>query len=759
MRITAVAIAALLAASPALADEKLDNEVEKAEKDLAKGKPEDAVKRMSKFADKNPSGAAWLALAEIQARAGHVERGGIEAAAVSAAQGVRVASPGVEKAHALAGLSRFDLMRGTGADALRHARDAVEAHSDATTLAALARAQVRAQDFASAVTTARHAVSAGARSPEAHESLGEALLGGGGAEDAAAAFRRALELDAGHGRARIGLAAALSRAGRHAEAIAMGREATAANPWSAEAFATLGLAILAEAPEDVQHLNEAIGEAQQGRFLNPRSVFAQYAVGRIFEARGDVNQAELAYQSASDVDPGYAPARVGLIQMKVIKRDLAGATAEARQLVQEAPSSALAHLQLGRVLMRASDFVNALDSLEKAAQLAPGLAEAQALLGTTYQYNRRTAEALEAYRRATEAAPGNNEYRTSYGLLLGMNGRHAEGVAELEKVISDPAYEGAAAWVNLGWIHRNSRPRNPDASVAAYEKALQVDPENAQAALGLGWAYSYVQPRQWNQAIASFRKAIELDDALAGEAWSGLGWVHFFNEDVEQATEALDEARSRGRFDRRLAANIERVITQKDAMERVNAYQQLENGMSYEQVQELLGEPGEETEREAGIVTYQWTNPDDTYVVAVFEADKLIDKLHTGIEDWGGEETEGGAEGEVPEGEAPEEGETPAGTGSSARPSARPAAQEAWYTGGTLHEKTVAEWRTASAGDRLATSADFVMTVGKYQTLPSDLRKRAADLQTCISEAVAGGQVDHQNVSEIAATCAVLMGY
>jgi Tfp pilus assembly protein PilF len=387
-------------------------------------------------------------------------------------------------------------------------------------------------------------------------------------------------------------------------------------------------------------------------------VFAQFAVGRIFEARGDYNQAELAYQAASDVDPGYAPARVGLIQMKVIKRDLAGATAEARQLVKETPSSALAQLQLGRVLMRASDFANALGALEKAAQLAPGLAEAQALLGTTYQYNRRTADALEAYRRATDAAPSNNEYRTSYGLLLGMNGRHAEGVAELEKVIGDPSYEGSAAWVNLGWTHRNSRPRNPEASVAAYEKALELDPKNAQAALGLGWAYSYIQPRQWDKAIASFKKAIELDDALAGEAWSGLGWVHFFNEDVESARHALEEARSRGRFDRRLAANIERVITQKDAMERVRAYQQIENGMSYAQVEELLGAPGEETEREANIVTYQWTNPDETYVVAVFEADKLIDKLHTGLESWEGEP---GPEGELPpEGEAPPEGELPA---------------------------------------------------------------------------------------------------
>ena len=82
-----------------------------------------------------------------------------------------------------------------------------------------------------------------------------------------------------------------------------------------------------------------------------------------------------------------------------------------------------------------------------------------------------------------------------------------------------------------------------------------------------------------------------------------------------------------------------------------------------------------------------------------------------------------------------------------------------WYVGGTLHDKTIAEWRTASYDNRLATCADFVMTLGKYQSLPPDLKTRAVDLEACISKAVEDGNVDYKSVSEIGGTCGVLLGY
>lgn len=94
---------------------------------------------------------------------------------------------------------------------------------------------------------------------------------------------------------------------------------------------------------------------------------------------------------------------------------------------------------------------------------------------------------------------------------------------------------------------------------------------------------------------------------------------------------------------------------------------------------------------------------------------------------------------------------------SAGKPAAKPAAE--WYQGGNLHDKTVKDWRAATYENRLATCSDFVITLGNYEEIPPDLKPRAVALEKAIFIAVGGGDVDSKNVAEIAATCAVLLGY
>ena len=81
-----------------------------------------------------------------------------------------------------------------------------------------------------------------------------------------------------------------------------------------------------------------------------------------------------------------------------------------------------------------------------------------------------------------------------------------------------------------------------------------------------------------------------------------------------------------------------------------------------------------------------------------------------------------------------------------------------WYEGGTLHGKTVAEWRAASSRDRLATSSDFVAKIRKFDSL-ADMLVAAHGMQTCITTASPDEGVQHLKVSEMAASCAILLGY
>jgi superkiller protein 3 len=586
MKITVAVVAALaLATSPALADKKLDDAIAKAEEQLQKGKPEEGLKGLQRAVQGAPSTEGWIALARFQERLGSLED-----AMKSAAAAVAAASTPAAKADALAAQSSLDLLIGTAKDALARAQEAVSANSTPVSLAALARAQVRAQDPAGALQSAEKAVQAGATSAPAHEAKGDALLANGKADEAVAAYRKSLEVDAKLNRARIGLAAALSASGKHAEAVAEAKKATEADQKSGEAFATLGLALLAE---NKNNWSAAIAEAQQGAFLNPKSVPVQLAVAKIFEAAGNLDQAAAAYERAAQQDPSLSGIRVRVLNLKYppgrvqqkyreakekasnggldLGRQILAKDEGYQQLLKvaaEQPRNGELQFQLGQYQLYVEDYKGASEALKKATELSPRLGPAWAYYGTALQFIGRPAEAVAAYKKAVELDPGNIAFRTTYGLLACVNGDHQLGAAELVKVTSTPEYKDSAGFTNLGWCYRNATPKKTQEAVAAYKKALELDAKNAQAALGMGWAHSY--SKSYDEAIAAFQRAVQIDPQVASEAYNGIAWCYFFKQDMPKALASLDKAQAAGRSDARLRTNIaklEELKAKKEAYE------------------------------------------------------------------------------------------------------------------------------------------------------------------------------------------------
>jgi tetratricopeptide (TPR) repeat protein len=545
-------LAVVLSATPALADKKLDDAVAKAESLAEKGKPEEGIKAVQKVAEQSNSAEAYIALGRLQNRLASPEE-----AQTSLAKAVELsasATPDV-KAEALAALSGQDLLRGTGRDALTHAEEAVKAApANVNAHAALARAQARVKDGVTALATADKAVQAGPNSGMAHLARGEALLASSRAKEAEAEFRKALEVDPKLHLARTKLAWALLAGGDAAGAEAEAKKASDADQKSGEAFAVLGRAILARDPK---RWDDAIAQAQQGAFLNPRDPLVQMAVGQIFEAGNNIDQANLAYGRALAADPGFTPARVANVGVLIRKGQTDAALADAQKIVQEMPNNAQAQLQLGRLYLRKGDWQNAYTALDQSVKLAPGDAEAQARLGTAAQYVGKKPEALAAYKKAVELDPKNVDYRTTYGLILGVNGQADAGAAELQKVVSTPGYASSDGYVNLGWLYRNTEPKKVDQSIAAYKKALELNPKEEQAALGMGW--SYINMKNWDSAIAAFNQAVQIDPTTAPEANNAIGWSYLFKKDADKAQEFYDKGSAAGRADPRLKTNIERL--------------------------------------------------------------------------------------------------------------------------------------------------------------------------------------------------------
>lgn len=545
-RTLVVVLAGCLAAAPAWADQKVDEAVAKANDQLSKGKEPEAIKTMEKLVKSNPTTDAFLAMCRFQDRLGHLDE------AVSACQTAVDSGQGAAKAEALAALSTLSLGMGPAKAAAALAEQAVQLAASASTLSALARAQARLEPT-KALETADKAVAAGATA-DAHSARGVALLALGRNDDAAAAWRKGIELDARSSRAHAGLAATLVAAGKAAEAVTAARKAVELDPNSGMAHAVLGSALMAADPKA---WNDAIAEAQDGAFKNPKSPEIHMVVAKIFEADGRFDQAASEYRKALELDPDFSPGRSALINAQFRKGDLDGALVEARKLAAAAPGSGEAQVLLGELLLRKNDYENAVAPLEKAAKLLPGSADAHYYLGRAYHFTGRAKEALAPYEKAVQLAPGNLDFRTTYGLILGQNGQYDKAADELRKVTATPGYKNTAGFTNLGFVYRSMEPPRNDESIAAYKKALELDAKNGQAALGLAWAYQ--NAKRYDDCIAACKQAIQLEATFAPVCNQTMAWAHFFKKDFKASREALDAAEKSGSGNDRLAAILERI--------------------------------------------------------------------------------------------------------------------------------------------------------------------------------------------------------
>jgi tetratricopeptide (TPR) repeat protein len=550
---------------PGWAQEKLDKAIEKAYEKIEDGKPDDAVKELTKAAE-DVGAPGYVALGELQERLGN-----LEAAGEAYQQAVAAATP-ADKPDALARQSRFTLRKGTGREALRIANMAVEAGETATTLAAKARAQVRSEDGPGALESADKAVGLDPSNAMAHIARGEALFALGRNEDAEEALRKAIQLSPKSPLAHSRLARVLVALGRPPEAIPEARKATELDQSFGEGFAILGGSLIAE---NLNNWGDAIAQAQQGAFLDPENPIVQTIVGRIFEANGQADQAVASYRKALAADDGFAAARLALIKLELSRGNRDAAIAEAKKAAADMPTSPEIQYLLGEMAARQNDYVAALGYLERAMKGMPGNADGWALLGHAYQANTRVSDAAEAYGKAVELAPQNYKYRTTYGLLLGMKGELEEGLAQLKKVVETPGYEEADAWANLGWTYR--KMNKPEESIAAYRKALEIDPGLAQAHLGIGWAYQ--QTEAFDEAIAEYQKAAE-DTAVAGDAYAGMSWSYIYKSDAPKAKEAQQKAIAAGRNDSRLEEYITKLeqglLLRKEELEKLREQQQAE---------------------------------------------------------------------------------------------------------------------------------------------------------------------------------------
>ena len=520
-----ISAATSVAAGTAWADVKTDQAIAKAEEQFSKGKPDEAIKALAKLASSTPSVEAYLALAHIQELNGNVDDA---VASLAKAVDVGAAAPPALKAQALSASAHMTLKNGSGKAALDAATRAVGAEKNARSLGTLASAHARVGDMKAAHAAADAAIAAGATNSTAHKGKGDALTASGQSAEAVASYRKAVELDKANTDAKVGLAYALIAANKATEAKAVALEATTSDKNSGAAFAALGLAISAEKNFSGTDASwtDAIAQAQQGAFLSPKDPQVQMVVAKLFEARGNYDQALAAYNTILTNDPGFTTARTAIIWTQFRKGDLDGALRAAAEVVKLNPESPEANKMYGEFLARKGMYKEAIPPLEKATASLPKAGDAFAMLAHSYHMTRSFEDGKNAYAKAVELNPTDIGIKSNYGLLLGMSGEPDKGAQILAALTTSPGYKSAAGFANYGWVLSRMKPPKAAEAIAAYKRAIELEPTNAGLHYGLGWAEFYAEA--YPAAIAAFDKAGSMDKALYADTRAGVSRSQYF---------------------------------------------------------------------------------------------------------------------------------------------------------------------------------------------------------------------------------------
>lgn len=199
-------------------------------------------------------------------------------------------------------------------------------------------------------------------------------------------------------------------------------------------------------------------------------------------------------------------------------------------------ATAREHLEKGKQQALQQKYPEAIIEYRRAVQSDPRLGEARLELALAYAKTGDGVNALREYVRAADLLPDRKDAQEKAGafMLMANQFQDAQGLAERMLKRDPSSVEGQILLANaLAGL------KNLDAAIAAFEKAVSLDPNRSATYADLGQA----QMGGGNRAAAeaAFRKAIEIDpkSANAHLSLSNFLWA---TGDLEQAQQELRRA-------------------------------------------------------------------------------------------------------------------------------------------------------------------------------------------------------------------------
>jgi Flp pilus assembly protein TadD len=181
-----------------------------------------------------------------------------------------------------------------------------------------------------------------------------------------------------------------------------------------------------------------------------------------------------------------------------------------RRTISANPGSAMAHNNLGLLLVQQDNPNEAMYYLERATQLAPDNAEAHNNFGGVLRGKGWLEDAATQFRQAVELEPNRAAYRANLGSVLAEAGRIDEAIVHFDAAVkaapSDPFIANNLAWL-LATLPTTSSG-NPQRAVELAERAVQLSQGNPVTTGTL--AAAYAAAGRFEDAIAQAERARDL---------------------------------------------------------------------------------------------------------------------------------------------------------------------------------------------------------------------------------------------------------
>lgn len=178
--------------------------------------------------------------------------------------------------------------------------------------------------------------------PRAHYNLGRAFREAGRRDEAAAEFRRTLELQPNHAFAHFQLGALALEAGRPAEAIPSFEAALAADPGYVDARVNLGQSLLdtGRTDEAIAQLQRALADEPGAADIRAGLIKALYDRANGFARQQRFGEALAGYDDVLRLDPAHVPARNNLANSQLALGRFDDAIANYEAVLQLRPGDA-----------------------------------------------------------------------------------------------------------------------------------------------------------------------------------------------------------------------------------------------------------------------------------------------------------------------------------------------------------------------------------------------------------------------------------